>query len=127
MFARILGGLLALSLTGNAFLYARLEHAKLQTQTLVSQVATDANALLTESLGHQATAYDARVAELQRRLEQSDAVTRAALARADNMEDNVRKFRGESAAQAARDPDYASWAATKVPAGVNDRLQELSK
>lgn len=125
MLTRILAGLLALAMIGDGLLYGLLERQKARAEATIAQAAVDANTALTASLSHQATAYEARIAELMRRQEQSDAVTQAALARAENSEDNLRKFRSSAAGQKATDQDYARWADTPLPAGVNDRMHAL--
>lgn len=125
MLSRILGGGLLLSLVANGFLYARFEHAKLETQTLVSETALAANAHWKETAFAMDAAHQAEVTELRRRLELSDQVTKDSRLRAENAEANLRAFRGAQKSQAAQDPQYQSWAATPLPDGVANRLREL--
>lgn len=116
---------LAVSAAANAGLWYAYRGALLDTERVRTEVLAAANARLGESLDHQATAFAEREAELRRRLELSDAVTAAALERAENSEANLRKFRGEAAEQARTDPVYAEWARQPLPPGVADRLRAL--
>lgn len=128
MLSRALGIGLALSLAANAslgLLYRSSLIAQGEIAALAqAQAAEAANQQLTTSLGHQATAFEAREAELLRRLELSDQVAQAAAARAESTARNLRTF--EVAARAARSvPDYDRWADEPLPAGVADRLRTL--
>lgn len=125
MLSRILGGGLLLSLVANGFLYARFEHAKLETQTLVSQAALAANQHWKETAFAMDAAHRAEVADLRNRLTLSDQVTKDSRLRAENAEANLRTFRGAQKSQAAQDTHYQSWAATPLPTGVADRLKAL--
>lgn len=122
---RAAGIALAVSVAANAGLWYAYRGALLDTERVRTEVLAGANARLAESLNHQATAYEERVAELQRRLELSDAVTASALARAEAAADEMRRFRARISAESAEDPTYRAWAETPLPPGVADRLREL--
>jgi hypothetical protein len=123
--SRILGIGLVLSLAANAGTAALYYRAKAETQSTVAAVAAGANERLTQSLSHQATAFEERVAELTRRLELSNEVTKDAQERAYNATAELRTFRELLRSESTADPAYAEWAAAELPAGVAERLRGL--
>lgn len=104
MLTKILSGGLLASVLANAALAFMLERNKAAWASERAQIATD---VATALRSHQAL---------------SDVVTREAMARAENSEANLRKFRGDLDSAAKSDPHYDSWAQTKLPAGVAERL-----
>jgi hypothetical protein len=123
-------GLIALlvSLTGNGVMWYLLHReigvAAAEREKAVAEAALSANAQLTESLSHQATAYEARIAALKKRAQLSDAVTKAAGDRAEAAEETLRRLRDTISAENA---EYKAWAATKLPPTIEPRMQELNK
>lgn len=122
---RAAGVALAVSLAANAALWYVYKDALLDVERVRTETIAAANARLTQSLEHQATAHEARVAELTRRLELSDQVTREALARAEANEQRLDDYRRQQADVARTDHEYAEWGRQQLPAGVADRLREL--
>jgi hypothetical protein len=122
---RVAGIALAVSLAANGALWYVYRGALLDTERIKTEVVSAANARLTESLSHQATAHEERVAELQRRLELGDQVTKAAQARQEAAQAALTAFRRSQATQAAADAAYEEWARQALPAGVADRLRGL--
>ena len=121
---------LGISIAANAaigYLYkeALQDTARVELQERLER-ALAANETAAAARVAQAIATQLQVTELQRRLEQSDAVARETAAREAAAREDLTEFEASLEARELAQPDYADWAKVELPDRIAEGLKALT-